>query len=80
MLAMCSALRRASCTVTSILWGITCAARTPCAHCVHTAQRVGTNYGEKVIPWFPGYSMLTYRPHSQAEMTVGGTLSPVDRM
>ena len=34
----------------------------------------------KVIPWFLGYSMLTYCPHSEAEMAVAGTLSPFDRV
>ena len=37
------------------LGGITC-----------TAYRVETNYGEQVIPWFLGYSMLMYCPHSEA--------------
>ena len=47
-------------------------------HHVRTAQRVGTNHGEKVIPWFLGDSMLTYCPHSEAEMTVAGTPLPFD--
>ena len=36
--------------------------------------------GVKVISWFLGYSKLTYCPHSEAEMTVAGTLSPFDRV
>ena len=42
------------------------------AHTARTAQRVGTNHGEKVIPWFC--------QDSEAEMTVAGTLSPFDRI
>ena len=45
-----------------------------------TAQRGGTHCGEEGIPWFLGYSMLTYCPHSEAEMTVAGTPSSFDRM
>ena len=51
-----------------------------CAHYAHTAYRVGTNYGEKVIPCFLGYSMLMFCPRSETEMTVAGTLSPFDRV
>ena len=59
-------------------WGITCTAHTPRAHCARATYHVGANYGEKVIPWFLVYSMLTYGPHSESEMTVAGTLSPFD--
>ena len=51
---------------------------TPRAHRACTAWRVGINYWGKVIPWFLGYSMLTNCPHSEAEMTVAGTLSNFD--
>ena len=34
-----------------------------------------TNCGEKVIPWFLIYSMLTYCPHLEVEMMVAGSLS-----
>ena len=50
------------------------------ARTARTAEHVGTNYGEKVIAWFLGYSMLTHCPHSEAEMTAAGTLSPFDRV
>ena len=49
-------------------------------HRTHTACRVGTDCGEEGIPWFLGYSMLMYCPHSEAAMTVAGTLSPFDRV
>ena len=36
--------------------------------------------GKRLLPLLLGYSMLTYCPHSEAEMTVAGTLSPFDRV
>ena len=47
-------------------------------HRACTAYHVEMNYGEKVIARFLGYSMLTYCPHSEAEMTAAGTLPPFD--
>ena len=52
----------------------------PRARRARTASHAGTNYEAKVIPWFLGDSMLAYCPHSKAEMTVAGTLSPSDRV
>ena len=56
--------------------GITCTTRAPCAHRVTCWNKL---WG-KVMSWFLGYSMLTYCPHSEAEVTVAGTLSPFDRV
>ena len=55
------------------LRGITCTARPP-------RNVLDQTLGERDIPWCLGYSMLTYCPHSEVEMTVAGTQSPFDRM